>query len=61
MPKNDWENREQIKICRGNKGTISLLRRKQADCQTLREIKFLHREVRVQLYVLPAFFLDVIN
>ena len=44
MPKNDWGNREQTDICRGNKGTISLLSGNREHCKRLRKIKFLHRK-----------------
>ena len=49
MPKNDWGNREQIEICRGNKGTISLVSGNREHCKILKKIKFLHRKARLNV------------
>ena len=49
MPKNDWGDREQTKICRGNKGTNSLLSGNREHCKRLRKIKLLHRKARLNV------------
>ena len=49
MPKNEWGNREQIKICRGNKGIITLLPGNREHYKRLRKVKFLHRKARLNV------------
>ena len=49
MPKNDWVNREQTKICRGNQGTISLLLGNREHCKRLRKINFLNRNASLNV------------
>ena len=49
MSKNDWGNREQKNVCRGNKGTVSLLSGNWEHYKRLIKIKFLHRKARLNL------------
>ena len=49
MPKNDWGDREQTRICRGNKGTICLLKGNGEHCKRLSKMTFLHRKVRLNI------------